>query len=112
MTTLLDDESEPEPQPPVRVTTVHVNVRTEVWAKLTAYAVTHGISKTEALHRAIVLQDVPEMRPGSRLLIEHPRGVLSEIRITSGAESKSEPEPLRWGWRQLLRMLVSGGLPR
>lgn len=110
MTTTTHDE--PEPQPPVHVTRVHADIHTEVWAKLTAYAATHGMSKTEALHRAIVLQDMPEMRPGSRLLLEHPQGVLSEVWITNGSEPRPEARPLRWGWRAVLRMLASGGLPR
>lgn len=97
MTTTTHDE----PQP---------HLPTEVWDKLAAYAATHGISMDAAMYRAISLLTYPEMRPGSRLLCEEPGVGITELYF--GAEKPAEARPLRWGWRQLLRMLASGGLPR
>lgn len=107
MTTATHDQPEPGP---IHVTQVHVDLPTEVWEKLTAYAATHDISKTAALRRAISLLDYTEMRPGSRLLCEEPGVGISELYF--GDEKPAEARPLRWSWRDLLRLLASGGLPR
>lgn len=61
------------------VTRVTVYLPTKVWQRVGTYAKEHGVTKTDALRRAISLLWFVHNRPGGRLLYEGPDGVVEQL---------------------------------